>query len=143
MHLRVCRQTLHEVLQLLAHVFGHAVQQRLHGFHVACHVLQKLVQALWCCIGKQVVVLLQEGLEIALVCGAVLRQQLVEIGKHLAQTLHVLGCHVLQALFHGLEQLWQRLLLQRLHQRLELFLGLPVNKIIPLQVADGFPDLAR
>jgi hypothetical protein len=63
-------------------------------------------------------------------------QHAVQVAEHLAHSLHVLGAHALERLFHAGEEGLQHLLLQGLEQLLELPLRLGVDEVVVLELLD-------
>ena len=124
----------HHLLELVALSGRHAVEQRLHLADLSPDLLEQLVEALDA--GEVLTPLLLERVEVGLVALGALPQHLVEVAHHLAHALEVVGRQVLERLLHALHERLDHLLLQRLHQLVELALRLGVGERVVLELLD-------
>jgi len=132
--LRVADFVHEQVLELLAHVGRHGVEQVLHLRHLALHLLDQLFEILGRVVAEKVAVLLHELVEVRLAAGHLLGEHLVQVADHVLHALHVLGRHVRDLGLEVAEEGIHHGLLQHLHKLLELRLGLGVHELVVLQL---------
>src|SRR6266487_1117216 len=124
----ISHELFHEILQFLALLRREILHNALHRRLLHLHLLDQIVQRVhaW----EVLAVLLHEGVEVGLAALLALAQHLIEVTDHLTQLRDILGGHILQRLLHALEELLHHLLLQALHQFVELLAGLLVHEVI-------------
>ena len=122
-------KAVHHVLQLIALLARHGVEQRLHLRHLLFHVLSELIERLDA-RREELAPLPHEVRDVGVLAVERPLGQLVEVPDHLLDPPEVLLGHVLDALLDPLEVVLQHLLLQLVEQLVELAPRLRVHEVV-------------
>ena len=118
------------VLQLPAHLRGHAFHQRLHLGKLLLQHLHQFFEALGRVGTERAAELLHEAVEVRLQSFHFVPYHLVELAHHLLHGRHLLGRHALYLVPHLLGHVLGHLALEHVQQFLELLLGLRVHEVV-------------
>ena len=133
---------LHQSLQLRTLLLGHRIHQLLHGGRLLAHMLDQVLERTDV-VPEVVAPFVHELLEPRIFPAVPSLEHVVQIAHHLPRFRDLFRRHLAERLLHALEGLIHHLLLQLIHQLLELLPGLRIHEVVLLQPANLAGGIAR